>query len=166
MHCKTRENWPFSGLLCDFRVTSTSGLGGRFWFFFLLTEGKGESEVRGGGGESGISNSGALPRLTETLSSGNASLRVRRARVTSPLLPGRGVKNPPRLKKSKESLGGVSKGTMQAEIIAYMIYLEGPEYPAYVLHVFYLKYSGTPKYGNMLGNPLPVVPAQQATEIT
>ena len=36
---------------------------------------------------------------------------------------------------------------MRAEIIAYMIYLEGPD--------FYLKYSGTPKYGNMLGNSLP-----------
>ena len=53
--------------------------------------------------------------------------------------------------------------TMRAEIIACMIYLEGPEY---VMHIFYLKYSGTPKYGNMLGNPLPVGPAQQTTEIT
>ena len=25
MHCKTRENWPFSGLFFDFRVTLTSG---------------------------------------------------------------------------------------------------------------------------------------------
>ena len=55
---------------------------------------------------------------------------------------------------------------MRAEIIAYMIYLEGPEYPEYVMHIFYLKYSGTPKCGNMLGNPLPVGPAQQTTEIT
>ena len=29
---------------------------------------------------------------------------------------------------------------------------------------FCLKYSGTPKYGNMLGNSLPVGPAQQTTE--
>ena len=51
------------------------------------------------------------------------------------------------------------------DIITYMIYLEGPEYPEYVMHIFYLKYSGTPKYGNMLGNPLPVGPAHQTTEI-
>ena len=44
---------------------------------------------------------------------------------------------------------------MRAETIAYMIYLEGPEYHEYVMHIFYLKYSGTPKYGNMLGNSLP-----------
>ena len=56
------------------------------------------------------------------------------------------------------------KYTKRAEIIAYMIYLEGPEYPEYVMHIFYLKYSGTPKYGNVLGNPLPVGPAQQTTE--
>ena len=63
--------------------------------------------------------------------------------------------------------------TMRAEIIAYMIYLEGPEYPEYVegpeypeyvMHIFYLKYSRTPKYGNMLGNSLPVGPAQGTTE--
>ena len=44
---------------------------------------------------------------------------------------------------------------MRAEIISYMIYWEGPEYHEYVMHIFYLKYSGTPKYGNMLGNSLP-----------
>ena len=53
---------------------------------------------------------------------------------------------------------------MRVEIVAYMIYLEGPEYPEYVMHIFYLKYSWTPKYGNMLGNSLPVGPAQQTTE--
>ena len=53
---------------------------------------------------------------------------------------------------------------MRAEIVAYMIYLEGPEYPEYVMHIFYLKYSWTPKYGNMLGNSLPAGPAQQTTE--
>ena len=53
---------------------------------------------------------------------------------------------------------------MRAEIIAYMIYLEGPECPEYVMHIFYLKYSGTPKYGNMLGSSLPVGPAQETTE--
>ena len=58
----------------------------------------------------------------------------------------------------------IGKCTMRAEIIAYMIYLEGPEYPEYVMHIFYLKYSGTPKYGNMLGNSLPVGSAQQTTE--
>ena len=35
---------------------------------------------------------------------------------------------------------------MRAEIVAYMIYLEGLEYPEYVMHIFYLEYSGTPKY--------------------
>ena len=45
-----------------------------------------------------------------------------------------------------------------------MIYLEGPEYPEHVMHMFNLKYSGTPKYGNMLGNPLPVAPAKQTAE--
>ena len=54
--------------------------------------------------------------------------------------------------------------TMRAETIAYMIYVEGPEYPEYAY--FYLKSSGTPKYGNMLGNPLPAGPAEQTTEIT
>ena len=49
---------------------------------------------------------------------------------------------------------------MRAEIVAYMISREGPEYPEYVMH-FYLKYSGKPKYGNMLGNSLPVSSAQQ-----
>ena len=49
--------------------------------------------------------------------------------------------------------------------VAYMIYLEGSEYPEYVMH-FYLKYSGTPKHRNMLGNFLPLGPAQQTTEIT
>ena len=29
-----------------------------------------------------------------------------------------------------------SRLTMRAEIIAYMIYLEGPEYPEYVMHIF------------------------------
>ena len=43
---------------------------------------------------------------------------------------------------------------MRAEMIAYMIYLEGPEYHEYVMHICYLKYSGTPKDGNMLGNSL------------
>ena len=27
---------------------------------------------------------------------------------------------------------------MRAEILAYMIYLEGPEYPEYVMHISYL----------------------------
>ena len=36
---------------------------------------------------------------------------------------------------------------MRAEIVAYMIYLEGPEYPEYVMHIFYLKYSWTPNMG-------------------
>ena len=53
---------------------------------------------------------------------------------------------------------------MRAEIFAYMIYLEGLQYPEYVMHIFYLKYSGTPTYRNMLGNSLPVGPAQQTKE--
>ena len=36
---------------------------------------------------------------------------------------------------------------MRAEIIAYMIYVEGPEYPEYEMNIFYLKYSGTPNMG-------------------
>ena len=55
---------------------------------------------------------------------------------------------------------------MRAEIVAYMIHLKGPEYPEYVMHFLYLKYSGTPKYGNMLGDSLPVSCARQTTEIT
>ena len=42
------------------------------------------------------------------------------------------------------------------EIFAWMIYLEGPEYPKYVMHISYLKHSGIPKYWNILGNSLPV----------
>ena len=55
---------------------------------------------------------------------------------------------------------------MRAEIVVYIIYLEGlvNEYPQYLMHIFYLEYSGTPKYGNMLGNSLPVCPAPQTTE--
>ena len=53
---------------------------------------------------------------------------------------------------------------MWAEIVAYIIYLERPEYPEYVMHIFYLKYSGTPKYGNILGNSLPVDAAQQTSQ--
>ena len=45
-----------------------------------------------------------------------------------------------------------------------MIYLEEPDYPEYVMHMFNLKYSGTPKHGNMLGISLPVGPAQQTTK--
>ena len=36
---------------------------------------------------------------------------------------------------------------MRAEIVAYMIYLERPEDPEYAMHIFYLKYSGTPNMG-------------------
>ena len=53
---------------------------------------------------------------------------------------------------------------MQAEIFSYMTYLEGPEYPEYVKHVSYLKDSGAPKYRNMLGNSLPVGPAEETIE--
>ena len=35
---------------------------------------------------------------------------------------------------------------MRAEIVAHMIYLEGPEDSEYVMH-FFLKYSGTPNMG-------------------
>ena len=38
--------------------------------------------------------------------------------------------------------------TMRAEIVAHMIYLEGPEYPEYVMHIFYLKsFLGPPNTG-------------------
>ena len=57
-----------------------------------------------------------------------------------------------------------SKNTMRAEMIACMIYSEGPEYPEDVMQHFYLKYSRAPKYGTKLGNSLPVSPAQQTTE--
>ena len=36
---------------------------------------------------------------------------------------------------------------MRAEIIAYMIYLEGPEYPEYVMHIFALSIPGPPNKG-------------------
>ena len=60
----------------------------------------------------------------------------------------------------------------QVEIVAYMIYLEGSEYPEMYLEgseypemlYFSLKHSWTPKHGNMLGNSLPDGPAQQTTE--
>ena len=63
-------------------------------------------------------------------------------------------------------LGGGEQNTMRAEIIAYMIYLEGPEYPEYVMYILYLKYSGTPNCGNMLGNSLPVGPVQETIKIS
>ena len=47
----------------------------------------------------------------------------------------------------------------------HQIYLEGPEYPEYVMHIFNLKSSATRKYGNMLGTSRPVGPAKQTTEI-
>ena len=53
--------------------------------------------------------------------------------------------------------------TMRAEILAYMIYSEGPEYSEYIIPFFALSIL-RPKYGNMLGNSLVVGPAQQATE--
>ena len=46
---------------------------------------------------------------------------------------------------------GSASGTMRAEIIADMIYSEGSEYPEHAMHFYYPKYSGTPKYRNMLG---------------
>ena len=36
---------------------------------------------------------------------------------------------------------------MRVDIFAYMIYLEGSEYPDHVMHIFYLEYSGTPISG-------------------
>ena len=53
---------------------------------------------------------------------------------------------------------------MRADIFAYMINLEGPEFAEYVMRICYLRYSGTPKCGDMLGNSLPVETAQQTTE--
>ena len=35
----------------------------------------------------------------------------------------------------------------RAEVVAYMIYLEGPEYSEYVMHIFYPKYSSPPNMG-------------------
>ena len=55
---------------------------------------------------------------------------------------------------------------MQAEIVAYMIYLEGPEFPEYVMHIFSLKHSGTPKYGNMLGTLSQLVLPNKQQKIT
>ena len=55
---------------------------------------------------------------------------------------------------------------MWVEMIAYMIYLEGPEFPEYVMHIFFSLVFWSPRYGNVLGNPLPVGPAQQTTELT
>ena len=45
-----------------------------------------------------------------------------------------------------------------------MIYLEGPAYPEFLMHIFDLKCSGTPKYRNMLGNSLQAGPAQQTKD--
>ena len=59
---------------------------------------------------------------------------------------------------------GNPKCIMRAEISAYIIYLEELEYPEYVMNIFCRKYSGTPKYGKMLGNFLPIGSAQQTTE--
>ena len=58
----------------------------------------------------------------------------------------------------------IMKGPMWADIFAYMIYLEGPEYPEYVMHICYLKYSGAPKHGNMLRNCLRLDHAKETTE--
>ena len=67
--------------------------------------------------------------------------------------------------KTREHVRGpLCDTTMRAEIFAYIINMEGPENPEYVMHIFYLKYSGPPKYENMLGNSLPIGPVQQTTE--
>ena len=55
---------------------------------------------------------------------------------------------------------------MRAEIVAYMIDLEGPEYSEYVMHIFNLKHSSAPKYGNVLGNSLPFSPAEEQQKTT
>ena len=49
-----------------------------------------------------------------------------------------------------------------------MIYSEWPDFPEYVMHILYLKYSGPPKNvkRDTLGNSLPVGAAQQTTENT
>ena len=41
-----------------------------------------------------------------------------------------------------------SVNTMRAEIVAYMFYLEGPEFPEYVMHILHRKYSekGSPSW--------------------
>ena len=54
--------------------------------------------------------------------------------------------------------------TMWVGIWAYTIYWKGSENPEYVMHFSYLNYSGTLKNRNMLGNSLPVGPAEQRTE--
>ena len=42
--------------------------------------------------------------------------------------------------------------TMRVEILPYMIYSEGPEYPAYVVYFFSLKVFWNPQYRSMLVN--------------
>ena len=54
---------------------------------------------------------------------------------------------------------------MPAEMLASMIYLEEPEYPEYAMHMLYVDYSGTPNYGNMFGNSLPVGPPTNNRQI-
>ena len=59
--------------------------------------------------------------------------------------------------------------SMRAEDHAYTVYSEWPNYPEYVMHIYYLKYSGTPKYWNIyiyiyIRAFSPVGPAQQTTE--
>ena len=39
----------------------------------------------------------------------------------------------------------MGRHTMRAELLAYMVYLEGPEHPEYVMHIVYLEYSEMPK---------------------
>ena len=55
---------------------------------------------------------------------------------------------------------------MRAKILACMISSEGPDYPEHAKHFFYLRYSGTPKHRNMLGNSLQVVLSSKQQNIT
>ena len=56
--------------------------------------------------------------------------------------------------------------TMHEEIFAYTIYPDGSEYPECVMHTPCVKYSGTPRSGNMLCDSLAVGPANKQQKIT
>ena len=72
---------------------------------------------------------------------------------------------PRRAKHSELNLSmTVTHTHMRAEIVAYMIYLEGPEFSQYAMHILYLKYSGPPNMEIFWVILSQVGPAQQPAE--
>ena len=56
--------------------------------------------------------------------------------------------------------------SVQTEILVYMIYWEGPEYPQNMYCIFDQNYYGTPKYQNVLGNSSRLVLLDKRQKIT